>query len=158
MRNSPMTISEKDARALIENASPEVNRRFERMSADDWKKIQKRVLDACKRLPDYWEIANVTQDGVQCISERFGLIAILSGCKEDDDKLWLHLSLSTKRGIPNWEQMVKAKNIFLGEDALAVQVFPRKANYVNIHRFVLHLWECLDADPVPDFSSGTGTI
>jgi hypothetical protein len=158
MMNNPMIKPQKEIDAIIEAAQPSIESRMHQMSSADWRVVWSRIDEGLKRMPEHWQCMVRGDDGIQCITDRLRMKAIFSGCREDDGKLWLHLSVSTERGVPNWEQMVKAKNIFLGEDALAVQIFPRKANYVNLHKYVLHLWECLDADPVPDFSSGTGSI
>lgn len=156
--NSVLTVNAEELRHLIAKAEVIAKDRLSRMTDDHWRRVRECIKLAESRLPDHWRVAVRSEDGIHCVSDKFKLKAILSGCIEDDGKLWMHFSLSADRSVPNWEQMVKAKNIFLGEDSLAVQVFPRKVNYVNIHKHVLHLWECLDSDPVPDFSSGSGTI
>lgn len=80
-----------------------------------------------------------------------GLLVIFSAAEERDGKRWIHVSASRSGRLPGWQDMRKVKDIFIGANRLAVQVFPRKDEYVNIHPFVLHLWSCLDGDPVPDF-------
>ena len=154
---SPLTVTNEEMAKIYEIAEKESARRFQAMTNLDWQRIYDQLNQAIERMPESWQLINRSLDGFMAAS-KVGLKVMLSGCREDDGKLWMHLSVSRDRIVPNWEQMVAVKNIFLGEDALAVQVFPRKANYINIHKYVLHLWCCLDSDPVPDFSSGTGTI
>jgi len=157
MQENHLTISQSELAALTARVQPIAYARIDAMTKEDKARVDNVCAMALTRLPDSWQLVLRTEDGIQCIS-RYGLRVIMSGCVEDDGKLWMHLSLSRDRLVPNWEQMVRVKNLFLGESALAVQVFPRSSNYVNIHKFVLHLWCCLDGDPVPDFTSGTGSI
>lgn len=68
-----------------------------------------------------------------------------------DGKRWMHVSFSRPDRIPTWADLRKVKDTFIGLERLAVQVFPRQSEYVNLHKYVLHLWSCLDGDPTPDF-------
>jgi hypothetical protein len=43
------------------------------------------------------------------------------------------------------------KRSFIGDERMAVQVFPRASEHVNIAKYCLHLWHCVDGDPTPDF-------
>lgn len=67
-------------------------------------------------------------------------------------ELWAHLSVSAQAPtrLPTWDELGWCKRYFLG-DRKAVQVFPVKAEYVNIHPHVLNLYAPLDRDPLPDF-------
>lgn len=90
---------------------------------------------------------------------RFGVRALLSAQVELDGKRWIHVSVSRRdKRLPTWENLRIVKETFIGADKLAVQVLPRERDYVNIHPGVLHLWHCLDGDPTPDFTMGTGSI
>jgi hypothetical protein len=80
-----------------------------------------------------------------------GLLVLFSVARERDGKLWLHVSVSHSARLPNWEELRSVKDLFIGTDRKALQVFPAEAEYVNIHPRVLHLWSCLDGDPTPDF-------
>jgi len=44
--------------------------------------------------------------------------------------------------------MCRAKELFYGDDEWAVQFHPARADYVNDHPFVLHLWSPLN-DELP---------
>lgn len=79
------------------------------------------------------------------------LRVIFTGTTESDGKRWLHLSASFPNRLPNWDELKLVKDMFIGRDKLAVQVLPRAEEYVNCHPYALHLWTCLDGDPVPDF-------
>jgi hypothetical protein len=80
-----------------------------------------------------------------------GVRVIVSGIVEADGKRWWHVSLSRPNRLPTWADVKTVKNLFVGRDRLAIQVLPRQQDYVNYHPHVLHLWCCLDGDPVPDF-------
>jgi hypothetical protein len=80
-----------------------------------------------------------------------GLLVICSASRERDGKRWIHVSMSRHKRLPSYDDMCLVKNQFLGANRLAVQVFARAAHHVNINPHVLHLWSCLDGDPVPDF-------
>lgn len=70
---------------------------------------------------------------------------------KSDDKLWLHLSVSGQK-FPVYSDLVLVKNIFIGEDKTAIQVFPGSENHVNDHANCLHLWHCLEQSALPEFS------
>jgi len=83
---------------------------------------------------------------------------ILSGAYEMDKKRWLHLSIARPDRLPTWDELKTAKTLFLGRETMAIQVMPPESKYVNQHPYCLHLWHCLDGDPCPDFTAGTGSI
>jgi hypothetical protein len=109
-------------------------------------------------LPPNWRVMRVNLDGVAWRSDSLGIAVILSGATEQDGKRWLHLSLSRKSRLPTWEDMRLVKNLFLGRERLALQVLVPESRWINIHPYVLHLWSCIDGDPVPDFARGGDSI
>ena len=74
-----------------------------------------------------------------------------------DGHEWLHVSMSREGRIPSYEDMTQVKRIFVGDDRMAVQIFPAKERHINIHNYCLHLWCPLDYEPLPDFGK-FGTI
>ena len=63
---------------------------------------------------------------------------------------WEHVSVSLPTRCPTWDEMCKIKEIFFSDDETVVQYHPRKQDYVNIHRFCLHLWRLKNGTfPVP---------
>jgi hypothetical protein len=77
------------------------------------------------------------------------------GIKEDN-KLWLHVSISGNK-MPSYDDLCLAKKIFIGDNRDAIQIFPKIENHVNHHHCCLHLWSCLEGHPLPEFSN-FGTI
>lgn len=83
-----------------------------------------------------------------------GLMVISSWAVEDDGKKWQHVSMSRKSRLPSYDDIQMVKEHFIGDDSKALMVFPSKDKHVNIHKFCLHLWHCLEGDAVPEFSKG----
>ncbi len=86
------------------------------------------------------------------------LQVICSVARELDGKHWLHVSCSKPTTLPTWEELSRVKEAFVGVEEQAVSLFPRQSQHVNLHPFCLHLWCCLEGDPLPDFTRGLGTI
>lgn len=61
---------------------------------------------------------------------------------------WRHLSItnSQRRQLPSWNIMCRIKDLFFGDEDWAVQFHPAKDDYVNVHEFVLHLWQPLNEE------------
>lgn len=53
---------------------------------------------------------------------------------------WEHVSCSTHKGVPNWQEMCFVKNLFWDDETTIVQYHPKRSEYVNNHPNVLHLW------------------
>jgi hypothetical protein len=63
---------------------------------------------------------------------------------------WEHVSVSTRRRIPNWLEMCFVKDLFWSEDECVVQFHPPRADYINNHPTCLHLWKHVSqAFPAP---------
>ena len=75
-----------------------------------------------------------------------------------DGLCWIHASIAWEKKMPGYDELVKLKSEFVGEDGKAIMVLPAAAEHVNIHKFALHLYSCLDEDPLPDFTMGSGSI
>lgn len=63
---------------------------------------------------------------------------------------WVHLSVSRKSRMPEYEDLQMVQRFFLDENRPAYQVFPKKEEHRNLHNFCLHLWQPLGDDPFPD--------
>lgn len=108
------------------------------------------VADRLPRLlPIGWERIQTTEDGARYLYRRSGiapvLSVIISGCIELDGKRWIHVSCA---------YMGANRNTLLGRDAKAIQVLAPASEHITIHDFCLHLWHCVDGDPLPDFTHG----
>jgi hypothetical protein len=72
-------------------------------------------------------------------------------------KIWLHASVSLKKRVPTYDELKVVKAIFIGPDLQAIQLFPAESKHINIHKYCLHLWSCVEGDGLPDFGK-EGTI
>lgn len=82
--------------------------------------------------------------------------------REDDGKVWCHLSLShASHRMPTFEELRWAKEVVF-PDRVALQVFPPQSEWYTLDEpdaaEVLHLFVCLDERPTPDFRGSAGTL
>lgn len=109
-------------------------------------------------LPSTWELIDVLGDGASYRNKRRGLMVICSSAEEQDGFKWLHVSVSRRSRIPTYGDLVIVKRLFVSKHRKALQVFAPEVEHVDIHPNCLHLWCCLDGEPLPDFTRGTGSI
>lgn len=63
---------------------------------------------------------------------------------------WDHVSVSLPNKCPTWEDMNYIKDMFFEADECVMQLHPQKSNYVNLHKYCLHLWRPQrDTIPMP---------
>lgn len=88
-----------------------------------------------------------------CFKSVYGLAVIttLEWREEDPSEKWLHVSMSRSDRLPNYEDMMEVKNLFIGADRTAIQIFPPSDKHVNIHPNCLHLFCCVTREILPDF-------
>jgi hypothetical protein len=112
-------------------------------------------------LPSRWSEVAATPDGRQWASEMsiggFWSV-IMSGCVEQDGRRWIHLSTAMTERLPNWAELVTIRDTFLGANRKCIQILAPATEHVNVRWHCLHLWHCVDGDPLPDFTWGTGSI
>ena len=66
------------------------------------------------------------------------------------DMGWEHVSVSSKTRMPSWDEMCFIKDLFWGEDDAVMQLHPPKSDYVNNHKYCLHLWRPMNIEiPLP---------
>ena len=53
---------------------------------------------------------------------------------------WEHVSVSLSNRCPTWDEMCKIKDLFWGEEETVIQFHPPHSEYVNQHKYCLHLW------------------
>lgn len=78
-------------------------------------------------------------------SEELKIVA--SGADHASDTMsvgWEHVSISTRRRPPNWQEMCFVKDLFWDEEECVIQFHPPKSEYVNNHPYCLHLWRPID--------------
>ncbi len=56
------------------------------------------------------------------------------------DHGWDHVSVSTARRCPTWEEMAFVRDLFFEQSEVPVQFGPPRAVYVNVHPYCLHWW------------------
>lgn len=110
-----------------------------------------------KVLPPAWRRIDVGMDGERYMRED-GLRVIMSGSVAPDGKRWLHVSLSREARLPNWGDLKHVRDVFLGPEKTAYQIIAPTSEWINMHKFCLHLWHCVDGDPLPDFTRGSMSI
>jgi len=54
---------------------------------------------------------------------------------------WEHVSVSTMRRCPTWEEMDFIKRLFWRDDEVVVQLHVPREVHVNQHQYCLHLWK-----------------
>lgn len=62
---------------------------------------------------------------------------------------WDHISVCVVHGdkktvaerTPTWEEMTIAKDLFWDDTDECIQFHPPKKEYVNLHKYVLHIWK-----------------
>lgn len=62
-----------------------------------------------------------------------------------DETGWEHVSVSTPRRPPNWQEMCFVKDLFWEPEEAAMQLHPPQSDYVNNHPHCLHIWKPLFA-------------
>lgn len=59
---------------------------------------------------------------------------------DGSDTSWEHVSVSTRRRVPNWIEMAWVKKRFWEAEDCVVQYHPPESKYVNNYDNVLHMW------------------
>ena len=83
-----------------------------------------------------------------------GLRVLIDCSQKEDDRWWVHVSVSRATRTPTHEDMALVKRDFIG-DRYAYSIWPPTDKYVNIHAHCLHLWAMVDAADgkiLPEFS------
>lgn len=77
------------------------------------------------------------------LPEKSSVLQIMSSGHGPDVE-WEHVSVSTPMFTPSWTMMCRVKNLFWGEDETVLQFHPPRSEYVNFHKYCLHLWRHRD--------------
>lgn len=68
------------------------------------------------------------------------LMIVASGADLPESQGFEHVSVSTEKRCPNWQEMCFVKDLFWDDEEAVIQIHPPKSEYVNNHQFCLHLW------------------
>lgn len=109
------------------------------------------------RLRVDWRVVETRDDGLSLI-HRYRRRIVVSVARELDGKRWIHASISHPNRIPDYDDLFELKEAVFGPAGKAVMVFPPRDQHVNIHPRCLYLFGCVDGDPLPDFTHGTGSL
>jgi hypothetical protein len=117
-------------------------------------------IPAPESLPVGWKLLRMDAVGYGYAAEYWdGMSVIITADYEQDGRPWLHVSFARRSKMPTYADMVRVKEVFVGDGRECYMVFPAKENHVNIHPNCLHLWCCLDAERyLPDFTRQSGSI
>jgi hypothetical protein len=108
-------------------------------------------------LPRGWRLERDGLDG-GLYRDETGLSVVFSGARESDGRRWLHVSCARPSRMPSWDDLKRTREVFLGLERYAYQVFPPPEKWVSIHPFCLHLWSPVDGEPpLPEFSGVRST-
>lgn len=83
---------------------------------------------------------------------------VIKGYEQYGNQKWLHVSVSKVNKLPSWDAIKKVKDVFIGRNQKAIMILPPTEQYVNYHRFCMHLFCNLENDPLPDFTRGQGIL
>lgn len=65
---------------------------------------------------------------------------------------WEHVSVVVcdRERTPTWEEMCYVKGLVWDDEEVVMQLHPKRSEYVDKHRFCLHLWRPVDGSiPTP---------
>lgn len=63
---------------------------------------------------------------------------------------WEHASASWPDRTPTWSEMCRVKDLLWDDGECVLQFHPPKKDYVNHHKYCLHLWQPIGVDiPMP---------
>jgi hypothetical protein len=104
--------------------------------------------------PVGWSVMRECGLNGYALQDATGLRLIVDCARKDDDRFWLHVSVSRAKALPTHLDMRRVKDSFIG-DRYAYAVLPPRSEYVNIHPNCLHLWALVDDSAgrvLPEFS------
>jgi len=77
-------------------------------------------------------------------------LGIMSSGSGAEAESWEHVSVSTARRTPNWDEMCWVKKAFWRDDECVVQFHPPESDYVSHHPHCLHMWRKIGFEfPLP---------
>jgi hypothetical protein len=79
----------------------------------------------------------------------WGQLRIIHTKELIDNEDWIHVSLSCRNRFPTWDELLAVRYEFFLETDEVIQIFPPKKEYINHHKYALHLWHCNDRTVLP---------
>ena len=109
-----------------------------------------KTMDEIRRLPRTVILAQ-SDDGFQAMTKLLSspknypaLVQGSWGC------WWDHVSVSFEKRMPTWDEMAEIKRMYFRPDEVCYQLHPAEQEYVNLHKYCLHIWRPQrEAVPVP---------
>jgi len=71
---------------------------------------------------------------------------------------WIHVSFSREDRMPDYADMKRVKDRFIGKKRKAIMVMPPESEHYNFHKHCLHWFSPLTRDPLPDFRAKGGQL
>jgi hypothetical protein len=68
------------------------------------------------------------------------ILGVIASAAYPETVNWDHVSVSTKKHTPTWNEMCFIKNLFFDSEECVIQFHPPKSVYINDHSSCLHLW------------------
>ena len=68
------------------------------------------------------------------------IIASTADVQPETVQGWEHVSVSTRRRPPNWQEMCFVKDLFFDPEETVVQLHPPKSKWISNHPNCLHMW------------------
>lgn len=115
--------------------------------------VQSRRLETAA-----WKLVSPNADGIGHWRHRGRRLSLIhSVAREADGQVWAHVSVGTPGNtMPGWYEVRDAGWLLYPGEFGVVVVAPQDS-HVNLSN-VGHVWYCLTAPAVPDFSRGLGSI
>lgn len=79
--------------------------------------------------------------GAFMVQVQTGLLRIIVSDGKGDPEPWEHVSVSLANRCPNWPEMSLVKSWVWEPTETVVQFHPPESEYVNNHRYCLHMWK-----------------
>jgi len=110
--------------------------------------------------PSYWRPVESRLDGTAYVRRWNGVkFVVIVSYQLEEGHNWLHVSASRPDRCPSHDEMSEVKRDFIGPDRMAVSIWAKSSEHVNIHPNCLHLWSPMSEWwPLPDFTRGSGSI
>lgn len=107
-------------------------------------------MNTKSKIPQHWKqiVAPLPENQTVYEHKLIQLRVIISISDLKDGSKWFHISVSRPDRCPSWDELMKIKNEFLGEEREAYQVLPKKSDHVNICGYCLHFWARVDGKRV----------